>query len=82
MIQLNGQNATQNDKGHWVVGNRLVSRDGVELIGGAVKVYTRDEILAMTVAQLDEVERPLDIEGYYDMLKADKQTAILEALGL
>jgi len=61
--------------------NRVVAINGV-LESGFERVYTREEILAMTVAQLDEVERPLNLEGYYDMLKAEKQTAILEALEL
>lgn len=82
MIKLDGQEATQNDKGHWVVDNKLASVDGVKLMKGAEFAYTREEIMAMIVAQLDEVEKPLEIEGYYDMLKAEKQTAILEALGL
>ena len=38
--------------------------------------------MAMTVAELDEVENPLELESYYDLLKAEKQVAILEALGL
>jgi len=77
--------AVQNSKGHYVVGNTLVSVDGLTLRSGFAfpePTYTREQILAMTVAELDVVEHPLEIDGYYAMLKADKQTAILEALGL
>ena len=77
--------ATQNSKGHWVLGNMLVSVDGENLRSGFTfpePTYTREQILGMTVAELDAVEEPLNIDGYYAMLKAEKQTAILEALGL
>jgi len=67
---------------------RVIALDGV-LVDGAEKIiespiYTREQILAMTIAGLDEVESSMEnIEGYYALtLKADKQQAILSALGL
>ena len=75
--------ATQNEKGHWTVGNILVSVDGVNFVGGYQRAYTYDEIMAMTVAELDAVEASIEnIVGFSTMLKADKQQALLYALGI
>ena len=88
-VMFNGKEVetTVNKWGHHVAPNGdLVSVDGVEIKDPSYTIpeptYTREQLLAMTVAELDEVEVPLDIDGYYSMLKADKQTALLEALGL
>ena len=86
-VKYNGQEfeAGLNEKGHYVVGGTLVSLDGVNFTKGFEKVieYTKEQILTMSVAELDAVEAEIgNIDGYYAMLKADKQTAILEAFGL
>ena len=77
----------QDKKGRWIVDNRtLVSIDGIKFENGfgfPEPTYTREQLLAMTVAELDAVEAEIgNIDGYYSMLKADKQTAILDALVL
>ena len=45
--------------------------------------YSYDEIMSMTVAELDAVEASIEnIVGFSSMLKADKQQALLMALGI
>ena len=77
-IEINAVGPTLLPNGHCVAFNGVLQPKVAE----APAVYTREQILAMTVAELDAVEEPLNIDGYYAMLKAEKQTAILEALGL
>jgi len=87
-VIFNGKEYTTevNKYGHHTCGGELVSVDGINIADPRFTIpaptYTREQILAMTVAELDVVEHPLEIDGHYAMLKADKQTAILEALGL
>ena len=78
--------ARQDEKGRWIVDNRtLVSIDGVKLEKGfelpeLTFSFTSDEILAMTVAELDELGELMEVE--LSGLKADKQQQILGALNL
>ena len=83
LIERQGQWFYVTPKKGWLVAHSNEAGEVLGLAKECMKSYTYEDIMAMTVTELDAIENTMEnIIGYYDMLKPAKQTAILEALGL